>query len=87
VAPAARLIDRTEDLVKKLPMLRKGDEGEHVQTLRALLMARSHPEVETVDGPFDTTVEKAVRAVQAWGRVEVDGIVGPQTWPVLLRVH
>ena len=27
MAPAARLIDRTEDLVKKLPMLRKGDEA------------------------------------------------------------
>jgi hypothetical protein len=22
-----------------------------------------------------------------WGRVEADGVVGPKTWPVLLRVH
>jgi hypothetical protein len=77
----------TEDMVKKLPELRKGDEGEHVQTLRALLMARSHPEIQKVDGPFDTKVELAVRAVQLWGRVEADGVVGPKTWPVLLRVH
>jgi hypothetical protein len=77
----------TEDMVKKLPLLRKGDEGEHVQTLRALLMARSHPEIREVDGPFDTKVELAVRAVQLWGRVEADGVVGPKTWPVLLRVH
>jgi CHAP domain/Putative peptidoglycan binding domain len=77
----------TEDMVKKLPMLRMGDEGEHVQTLRALLMARSHPEIQDVDGPFDTKVELAVRAVQLWGRVEADGVVGPKTWPVLLRVH
>jgi hypothetical protein len=77
----------TEDVVKKLPMLRKGDEGEHVQTLRALLLARSHPEIGQVDGPFDTKVEQAVRAVQEWGKVDADGIVGPKTWPVLLRVH
>jgi hypothetical protein len=77
----------TEDIVDKLPTLRKGAEGEHVQTLRALLMARSHPEIRDVDGPFDTKVELAVRAVQTWGRVKPDGVVGPKTWSVLLRVH
>ncbi|GLZ04050.1 hypothetical protein Acsp03_15160 [Actinomadura sp. NBRC 104412] len=77
----------TEEIVGKLPTLRKGADGEHVQTLRALLMARSHPEIGTVDGPFDTTVELAVRAVQMWGRVQPDGVVGSKTWPVLLRVH
>jgi hypothetical protein len=77
----------TEEIVKKLPELRKGATGEHVQTLRALLLARSHPEIGEVDGPFDTKVELAVRAVQVWGRVTPDGIVGPKTWPVLLRVH
>ncbi|MFC5747143.1 CHAP domain-containing protein [Actinomadura rugatobispora] len=77
----------TEEIVKKLPELSRGATGEHVQTLRALLLARSHPEIGEVDGPFDTEVELAVRAVQVWGRVTPDGIVGPQTWPVLLRVH
>lgn len=78
-----------EDAVNKLPMLAKGAKAtnEHVQTLRGLLLARSHPEIGTVEGPFDATVEKAVKAVQKWGKVDVDGIVGPQTWPVLLRVH
>lgn len=85
--PAYGTANWTEDMVRKLPLLRKGDQGEHVQTLRGLLMARSHPEIGTVDGPFDTKVELAVRAVQLWGRVEADGIVGPKTWPVLLRVH
>lgn len=79
--------DWMEAIVKKLPLLKRGDTGEHVQTLRGLLLARSHPEVKTVEGPFDATVEKAVRAVQTWGKVDVDGEVGPQTWPVLLRVH
>ncbi|MBX6382011.1 MAG: N-acetylmuramoyl-L-alanine amidase [Microbispora sp.] len=79
--------DWMEAMMKKLPLLRKGATGEHVQTLRALLLARSHPEIGPVEGPFDARVEAAVKAVQKWGGVTVDGIVGPQTWPVLLRVH
>lgn len=77
----------TEDAVKKLPLLKRGATGEHVQTLRGLLLARSHPEIKTAEGPFDKTVEDAVKAVQRWGKVTVDGEVGQQTWPVLLRVH
>lgn len=78
--------DWMEDMVKKLPMLREGDTGEHVQSLQGLLLARSHPEIE-VDGRFDAEVTRAVKAVQKWGGVDDDGIVGPKTWPVLLRVH
>jgi murein L,D-transpeptidase YcbB/YkuD len=58
-----------------------------VQTLRGLLLARSHPEIGQVEGDFDAKVEAAVRDVQRWGGVDDDGIVGPRTWPVLLRVH
>ncbi|NEA22600.1 peptidoglycan-binding protein [Actinomadura bangladeshensis] len=76
----------TEDMVKKLPMLSRGDTGEHVQSLQGLLLARSHPEVR-MTGKFDAATEKAVRAVQKWGGVDDDGVVGPMTWPVLLRVH
>ncbi|MFC0039789.1 CHAP domain-containing protein [Actinomadura rayongensis] len=73
--------------VKDLPLLKKGATGEHVQTLRGLLLARSHPEIRSVEGPFDETVRRAVVAVQKWGGVAADGEVGPQTWPVLLRVR
>ncbi|GAA4336561.1 hypothetical protein BJY14_005238 [Actinomadura luteofluorescens] len=76
----------TEDMVKKLPELNKGDSGEHVETLQGLLLARSHPEV-SMTGKFDDTTETAVKAMQRWGGVDDDGIVGPKTWPVLLRVH
>ncbi|MGC4957305.1 peptidoglycan-binding protein [Actinomadura citrea] len=76
----------TEDMVKKLPELNKGDSGEHVETLQGLLLARSHPEV-SMTGKFDDTTESAVKAMQRWGGVDDDGIVGPKTWPVLLRVH
>lgn len=78
-----------EDIVKDLPMLAKGAKAsnEHVQTARGLLLARSHPEIGKVEGPFDATMDKAVRAVQRWAKVEDDGIIGPVTWSVLLRVH
>ncbi|POM25448.1 putative peptidoglycan binding domain protein [Actinomadura rubteroloni] len=76
----------TESMVKKLPELAKGARGEHVETVQALLQARSHPDIK-VTGRFDDATEKAVRAVQKWGKVHQDGVVGPQTWPVLLRVH
>ncbi|MFI0353681.1 peptidoglycan-binding protein [Actinomadura sp. 9N407] len=78
--------DWMETMVNKLPTLRNGSTGEHVQSLQGLLQARSHPEVD-IDGTFDATTESAVRAVQRWGGVDDDGIVGPDTWPVLLRVH
>ncbi|MDL4814837.1 peptidoglycan-binding protein [Actinomadura opuntiae] len=78
--------DWTEAMVNQLPELSKGDSGEHVESVQGLLLARSHPEV-TVNGKFDDTTEAAVKAVQKWGGVKDDGIVGPDTWPVLLRVH
>ncbi|KAB2362890.1 peptidoglycan-binding protein [Actinomadura montaniterrae] len=78
--------DWTEAIVNKLPQVSKGDTGEHVESVQGLLLARSHPEV-AVNGEFDATTEAAVKAVQKWGGVTADGIVGPDTWPVLLRVH
>ncbi|MGI5323458.1 peptidoglycan-binding protein [Actinomadura nitritigenes] len=78
--------DWTEAIVNKLPQVGKGDTGEHVESVQGLLLARSHPEV-AVNGRFDDTTEAAVKAVQKWGGVTADGIVGPDTWPVLLRVH
>lgn len=76
----------TETLMRTLPTLRRGATGEDVQTVQALLRARSHPEV-TMDGSYGPITETAVKAVQRWGHVADDGIVGPTTWPVLLRVQ
>lgn len=76
----------TEAMVKKLPTLKRGSKGEDVQSLQGLLRARSHNEV-VIDGEFGETTEKAVKAVQRWGDVADDGVVGPDTWPVMLRVH
>ncbi|MFB4297991.1 peptidoglycan-binding protein [Actinomadura sp. NTSP31] len=78
--------DWMEAMVNRLPQLGKGDTGEHVESVQGLLLARSHSEV-AVNGKFDDTTEAAVKAVQKWGGVTADGVVGPDTWPVLLRVH
>ncbi|MEU8119399.1 peptidoglycan-binding protein [Spirillospora sp. NPDC049024] len=77
--------DWTENMVRNLPMLARGATGEDVETVQGLLLARSHPEV-SINGTFDAATEAAVKAVQRWGHVDDDGIVGPKTWPVLLRV-
>lgn len=74
----------TENLVKNLPTVKRGDQGEDVQTVQGLLKARSHD--VTLDGDFGIATEDAVKAVQAWGKVSTDGVVGPATWPVLLRI-
>ncbi len=76
----------TEDIVRELPTVGKGDTGEFVQNVQGLCIARSHPEVK-VAGKFGDITEKAEKAIQRWGDVADDGIVGPKTWPVLLRVH
>ena len=78
--------DDTEVMVKKLPERKRGDHDEHVESIQGLLIARSHSEV-TVNGHFDAVTETAVKAVQRWGNVEADGIVGKKTWSVLLRIN
>lgn len=85
-APSPPVPDWQETLMRELPTLGAGDTGEHVQSVQGLLQARSHPEV-AIDGRFGPATTAAVRAVQRWGGVADDGIVGPATWPVLLRVH
>lgn len=84
--PAGSASKWMEDILKDLPLLERGATGEHVETLQGLLLARSHPEIK-ITGKFDAATEKAVKAVQKWGNVDVDGAVGKQTWPVLLRVN
>ena len=86
LAGAPAKTDWMEAIVKKLPTLGKGDTGEHVESVQGLLLARSHPEVR-LTGKFDDATVKAVQAVQRWGKVDDDGIVGEQTWPILLRVN
>ncbi len=66
-----------------LPYLRNGDKGTPVKALQALLNTRSPLEV---DGSFGKNTETAIRNLQAAASIDVDGVVGPDTWKALLEI-
>lgn len=68
----------------ELDTLRKGDKGEQVKTLQRLLNALGHNCGE-VDGDFGDKTLVAVKAFQKSERLDVDGIVGKDTWTKLLK--
>lgn len=71
--------------VEGLPMLRKGDKGEVVKAMKALLILRGYKGgFKSTNGNFGVNVEKAVLRFQKAKDLEQDGIVGPQTWAALL---
>lgn len=77
----------TEVMVKKLPVLREGDHGWHVKTMHYLLLARDYAGLDGVDDTVFTPAHTAgVKGLQAAAGLKQDGVVGPLTWPVLLRV-
>lgn len=68
------------------PVLRKGSGGPgqhpHVQRLQRRLNALGHFGL-IVDGDFGAKTDEAVLAFQGSQRLEVDGVVGPNTWVAL----
>jgi hypothetical protein len=64
------------------PTLQQGDEGEDVRQLQRLLQLLGDYE-ERIDGDFGPATEEAVRAYQDRNDLQVDGIVGPETWSKL----
>lgn len=70
------------ELETSQPTLRRGSRGEAVKTLQSrLLTLRFNP--GPVDGIFGSGTDSAVRAFQRARAIQVDGIVGPQTWAAL----
>lgn len=68
-----------------LRTLHKGDEGEDVKALQILLIGYGYScGGYGVDGDFGRDTEDAVRRYQRDNGLEVDGIVGPETWAELL---
>ena len=61
--------------------LRKGDRGEDVKRLQALLNKYGYKLKE--DGVFGSGTEQAVRAFQQGHYLTPDGVVGPKTWAAL----
>jgi peptidoglycan hydrolase-like protein with peptidoglycan-binding domain len=64
------------------PQVHEGASGPKVTAIQHLLTARGFP--TTADGQFGPVTASKVRSFQASRNLEVDGWVGPQTWPLLV---
>lgn len=74
-----------------MPLIRQGDEGTPVERLQTLLIGRgyycggrSYGGREFPDGDFGPATLLAVKDVQKAAGLKQDGIVGAETWPVLI---
>lgn len=69
-----------------LPVLRRGSDGTQVQRLQRLLNVRIKPgPALKLDGLFGPLTEQAVLSYQRGVDIQVDGVVGRQTWTRLLQ--
>lgn len=62
-----------------LPTLRRGSRGDHVRVLQTVLNNRAGQRL-AVDGDFGPSTEAAVKNLQRFFGLSVDGVVGPRTW-------
>lgn len=65
-------------------VLRRGSESSAVMFLQRLLLSYLYP-ITSLDGDFGPETERAVSAFQSENGLSVDGIVGRNTWNVLLN--
>lgn len=74
------------DVNISLPTVRKGDTGNVVKILQAFLVAYEYSiGISGIDGDFGSDTESAVRQFQKNSEIEVDGIVGRDTWSKLMN--
>jgi peptidoglycan hydrolase-like protein with peptidoglycan-binding domain len=66
----------------KSQILRTGSTGGDVKIAQGLLNAKGYPLVS--DGIFGSRTDAATRQCQSDNGLAVDGIIGPQTWQVLV---
>lgn len=67
-----------------LRQLKNGSEGENVRALQLLLNGKNY-NCGTVDGDFGSKTLQAVKSFQKATGLDVDGIVGKNTWTALLK--
>ena len=68
------------------PLLRKGDVGTYVKILQAFLTAYKYNIGNSgIDSEFGSDTESAVKRFQKNSEIEVDGIVGRDTWSKLMN--
>ncbi|HEX5689899.1 MAG TPA: peptidoglycan-binding protein, partial [Roseiflexaceae bacterium] len=76
-APTLPPLERTLSL--ETPPL----QGDDVRLLQQILLADGYRQVGAVDGIYGPQTEAAVRSFQALNGLQVDGVVGPETWQQL----
>ena len=82
-APTA---SQSNAVVIELTMLKKGAKGNEVKTLQRLLLALGYTmNGYGADGSFGGATDGAVRNFQKAKGLDVDGIVGKDTWTALLK--
>lgn len=76
----------SSDINISLPTVRKGNTGNAVKILQAFLVAYEYNiGISGIDGELGSDTESAVRQFQKNSKIEVDGIVGKDTWSELLK--
>ena len=72
-----------------MPTLQEGSIGAVVSSLQTLLTNGAPGQWNTtpqgIDGNFGPHTKASIVAIQAWGGVAQDGVVGDQTWAVSLH--
>lgn len=70
----------------ELKVLRKGDKGQSVKALQALLVGFGYNVGSSgIDGDFGNSTLSALKKYQAKEKLVVDGVVGSATWASLLK--
>ena len=80
--------EEVEKTVKiELKQLAEGDKGDIVKATQRLLVGYAGADGKplTIDGEFGANTKKAVERFQKAKGLEVDGIVGEETWSALLK--
>lgn len=84
-----RLHYKEDTCMIEVAILRKGDQGQSVKAMQALLKLKGFKgatgKVLTIDGDFGNNSEFALKAFQLAMGLTPDGICGAKTWPLLLR--
>jgi len=81
VATAETSTDSGESASTTYSTIKKGSTGDDVKVAQTLLNAKGASLV--VDGDFGTLTDTATRAFQTANGLDVDGIIGPNTWAAL----
>jgi hypothetical protein len=69
-------------LMQSLPDVTSGSTGGLVRTIQGLCCARGY--TIAIDGSFGPDTQAAVIKIQNAAKLTADGVVGPDTWPVLI---